>query len=90
MELRKEMEEYDFSEEYPRVEFTHNPLVDVILRIDFAPILDVDTKEVLAKFQRDIKQWFPYYEMKREYFYRVDSVLWSNKPEEVLAHELGV
>lgn len=53
MEIRKEMEEYDFSKEYPRVEFTHNPLADVILRIDFAPILDVDTKEVIAKFQRD-------------------------------------
>lgn len=36
---------------------------------------------------KEIKQWFPYYETKKEYLYRFDSVLWSNKPEEILAHE---
>lgn len=49
------MVEFNFSKEYERLEFTQNPLVDVILRIDFAPILDVDTKEVLARYQREIK-----------------------------------
>lgn len=81
------MTEFDFSKEYERLEFIQNPLVDVILRLDFAPILDVDTQEILAKFQRGIKQWFPYYEKKTEYLHRIDSLTIGSKPIEFLAHD---
>ncbi len=81
------MTEFDFSKEYERLEFIQNPLVDVILRLDFAPILDVDTQEILAKFQRGIKQWFPYYEKKTEYLHRIDSLAIGSKPIEFLAHD---
>ncbi|MBU6196030.1 MAG: TIGR04255 family protein [Candidatus Melainabacteria bacterium] len=81
------MVEFNFSKEYERLEFTQNPLVDVILRIDFAPILDVDTKEVLARYQREIKQWFPHYEKNIEYVHRIDSLVFGNKQaEESLVH----